>query len=240
MGKVYIIGGGPGDPDLITLKAYNLLKRADVVIYDRLIPKSLLQGLKAELIYVGKEIGEANLQEYINRLLVEKAKEHEIVVRLKGGDPYVFGRGEEECIYVVNNGIECEIIPGITSAIAVPAYAGIPVTSRLTSSSSGFTVITATRAEGNIIDVDYVPKKGTLIILMGIHVIKEIENVLLKVRDKDEPIAIIENGTTEKQRVFIGKLEELSKIVEKNNVKSPTIIVIGEVVKLRDKLWKLN
>lgn len=239
MGKVYIIGGGPGDPALLTLKAYNILKRADVVIYDRLIPKSLLQGLRGELIYVGKEIGDANLQEYINRILVEKAKEHEIVVRLKGGDPYVFGRGEEECIYVLSNGIECEIIPGITSAIAVPAYAGIPVTSRLTS-SSGFTVITATRAEGEPIDINYVPKKGTLIILMGIHIIKDVEKSLLKIRDRDEPIAVIENGTTEKQRVFVGKLEELSKIVELNNVKSPAIIVVGNVVKLRDKLWKLT
>ena len=240
MGKVYIIGGGPGDPELITLKAYNILKQADVVIYDRLVPKSLIEGLKAELIYVGKEIGDANLQEYINRLLVEKAKEHKIVVRLKGGDPYVFGRGEEECIYVLSNGIECEVVPGVTSAIAVPTYAGIPVTSRLVSSSSGFTVITATRAEGKLIDTDYIPKKGTLIILMGIHVIKEIESILLKVRDRNELVAVIENGTTEKQRVFIGKLEELSKIVETNNVKSPAIIVVGEVVKLRDKLWKLT
>ena len=239
MGKVYIIGGGPGDPSLLTLKAYEILKRAEVVIYDRLISKSLLQGLKAELIYVGKEIGDANLQEYINRLLVEKAKEHKVVVRLKGGDPYVFGRGEEECIYVLSNGIECEIVPGITSAIAVPAYAGIPVTSRLTS-SSGFTVITATRAEGEPIDIEYIPKKGTLIVLMGIHVIKDVESTLLKIRDRDEPVAIIENGTTEKQRVFIGKLEELSKIVEENNVKSPAIIVVGDVVKLRDKLWKLT
>ena len=240
MGKVYIIGAGPGDPELITVKAYNILKKADVVIYDRLIPKSLLKDLKAELIYVGKEIGEANIQEHINRLLVEKAKVYDIVVRLKGGDPYVFGRGEEECIYVLSNGIECEVVPGITSAIAVPAYAGIPVTSRLTSSSSGFTVITATRAEGKIIDVDYIPKKGTLVVLMGIHVIKELESVLLKVREREEPVAIIENGTTERQRVFVGKLEDLAKIVEENNVKSPAIIVVGETVKLRDKLWKLT
>jgi len=240
MGKVYIIGAGPGDPELITVKGYNILKKADVVIYDRLIPKSLLQDLKAELIYVGKEIGEANLQEYINRLLVEKAKAHEIVVRLKGGDPYVFGRGEEECLYVLNNGIECEVIPGITSAIAVPTYAGIPVTSRLTSSSSGFTVITATRAEGRIIDIDYIPKKGTLVILMGIHVIKELESTLLKVREREESVAIIENGTTDRQRVFTGKLKDLAKIVEENNVKSPAIIIVGEVVKLRDKLWKLT
>ncbi|WP_369609211.1 uroporphyrinogen-III C-methyltransferase [Sulfurisphaera javensis] len=239
MGKVYIIGAGPGDPDLITLKAYNLIKKADVIIYDRLISKKLLQNTNAELIYVGKEIGDSELQDYINNLLVEKAKVKDIVVRLKGGDPYIFGRGEEECIYVMSNGIECEVVPGITSAIAVPAYAGIPVTSRLVSASS-FTVITATRAYNKIIDKDYIPKKGTLVILMGIHVIKELEKVLLSIRDPKEKIAIIENGTTENQRVFIGTLDQLSKLVEENNVKSPAIIVVGDVVKLRDRLWKLT
>ena len=132
MGKVYLVGAGPGDPELITVKGLRILRQADVVIYDRLVSKDLLKECKptAELIYVGKELGEAELQDKINSILVEKAKEDKIVVRLKGGDPYVFGRGEEECTYVIEHGIPCEVIPGITSAIGVPAYAGIPVTSR--------------------------------------------------------------------------------------------------------------
>lgn len=239
MGKVYIIGAGPGDPELITLKAYNVLKKANVVIYDRLVSKELLTGLNAELIYVGKELGDSELQTYINQTLVEKAKKYDIVVRLKGGDPYVFGRGEEECLYVLSKGIECEIIPGITSAIGVPAYAGIPVTSRLVN-ASGFTVITATRSENKIIERDYIPKKGTLVILMGIHVVKQLEEILLSVRNSSEPIAIIEHGTTKNQRIFIGNLSQLSKIVEQNSIKSPAIIIVGDVVKLRESLWKLT
>lgn len=239
MGKVYIIGAGPGDPELLTLKAYNLIKRANVILYDKLIPKEVLEGLNAEIIHVGKGIGDAELQEYINRTLVEKAKNHEIVVRLKGGDPYVFGRGEEECIYVLSHGIECEVVPGVTSAIAVPTYAGIPVTSRLTY-SSGFTVISATRAEGKIIDTNYIPKKGTVIILMGIHVARDIEKVLLTVRDPNELVAVIENGTTKMQRVVIGELSRLSELIETNNIRSPAVIVVGDVIRLREKLWKLS
>ncbi|WP_390532383.1 uroporphyrinogen-III C-methyltransferase [Sulfurisphaera ohwakuensis] len=239
MGKVFIVGAGPGDPELITLKAYNLIKKADVIIYDRLVPKTLLEDTKAELIYVGKEIGDSKLQDYINELLVEKAKTNSIVVRLKGGDPYVFGRGEEECIYVLSHGIECEVVPGVSSAIAVPAYAGIPVTSRLTNSSS-FTVITGTRADNKIIDASYIPREGTLIILMGIHVIEQLERVLLSVRDYEEYVAIIENGTTEKQRVITGRLKDLSKLIIEHEIRPPAIIVVGDVVKLRDKLWKLT
>ncbi|AHC51254.1 uroporphyrin-III C-methyltransferase [Sulfolobus acidocaldarius SUSAZ] len=235
-GRVYIVGAGPGDPELITIKALNILKSADVVLYDRLVPESILTGLKCELIYVGKEIGDAYLQEKINRLLVEKAKEGKTVVRLKGGDPTIFGRGEEECIYVVENGIECEIIPGVTSAIAVPETAKIPVTSRLASPS--VSIITATRSNGELITSDYIPKKGTLVILMGIHVIEELYGILLSVRNKDEPVAVIEKGTLKDQRTFLGKLEDLINIVKQNEVKAPAIIVIGDVVLLRNKLQK--
>ncbi|MCG2909245.1 MAG: uroporphyrinogen-III C-methyltransferase [Stygiolobus sp.] len=233
-GKVYIIGAGPGDPELITIKGKKILQIADVILYDRLIPKQLLDECKGEKIYVGKEIGDAKLQNYINDLLVKKALEGKIVARLKGGDPYVFGRGEEECIYVISHGIECEVIPGVTSAIAAPAYAGIPITSRL--ASPAVTILTGTRAENKVIEEDYIPKKGTLVILMGIHVIDELQNLLLKVRNPDEQIAIIERGTTPEQRVFIGKLSELSKIVKENNVTSPAVIVIGDVVNLRKLL----
>lgn len=239
-GKVYLIGAGPGDPELITLKGLKILKIADVVLYDRLIPQEILKECKpsAEKIYVGKELGEAELQSWINETLVSKAKENKIVARLKGGDPYVFGRGEEECYYVISKGIECEVIPGITSAIAVPAYAGIPVTSRWF--SSGFTVITGTRADGNIIDEDYIPKKGTLVILMGVSKIKELQEILLKHRGKDTPIAVIQNGTLNSQKVFVSTLDKLAETVISNAVKSPAVIVVGDVIKLRASLWKLS
>lgn len=240
-GKVYIVGAGPGDPELITLKGLKVLQEADVIVYDRLIPIELLNYCKpkSEKIYVGKNIGDYVIQDDINKLLVKKALENKTVVRLKGGDPYVLGRGEEECMYVISNGVECEVIPGVTSAIAVPAYAGIPVTSRLYS-ASGFTVISATQAEDKLIDVDYIPKKGTLIILMGIRKIEELTNLLLKIRDEREPVAVIQNGTTQQQRVAVGILRDLNSIVKENNITSPAIIVVGEVVKLREYLWKFK
>ncbi|EZQ10845.1 MULTISPECIES: uroporphyrinogen-III C-methyltransferase [Acidianus] len=240
MGKIYLVGSGPGDPGLITVKGIEILRKSDVVIYDKLIPKEILSYCKgdAELIYYGKGIGDASLQDKINELLVRKAKEKEIVTRLKGGDPYVFGRGEEECVYAAEHGIECEVIPGITSAIAVPAYAGIPVTSRWF--SSGFTVITGTRAEGSPINLDYVPKKGTLIILMGVERIDEIRKELLKVRSGDVPVAIIENGTTKSQRVFISTLDRLHITAKDNDIRPPAIILVGEVIELRNKLWKIS
>ncbi|WP_338603463.1 uroporphyrinogen-III C-methyltransferase [Sulfolobus tengchongensis] len=241
VGKVYLVGAGPGDPELITIKGLKLLREADVVVYDRLIPKELLDLCKSdtEKIYVGKNIGDYVIQNEINELLVKKAIENKKVVRLKGGDPYVLGRGEEECLYVISKGIECEVVPGITSAIAVPAYAGIPVTSRIYS-SSGFTVISGTQSEDKVIDEAYIPQKGTLVILMGIRKIEELTNILRKVRDEKEPVAVIENGTTNKQRVFIGELKDLVTIVKQNNVTSPAIIVIGEVVKFREYLWKIK
>ncbi|MCY0859084.1 MAG: uroporphyrinogen-III C-methyltransferase [Sulfolobaceae archaeon] len=238
MGKVYIVGAGPGDPELITVKGLKILQKADVVVYDRLVSKELLNNCKdgAELVYVGKELGQASLQEEINKLLVNKAKEGKIVVRLKGGDPYVFGRGEEECKYVIENGLECEVVPGISSATGVPIYAGIPVTTRW--ASSGFTVITGTRADDKLIDEDYIPKKGTIVILMGLHIISELKQILLKKRGPEEPVAIIENGTLPSQRVVTGRLKDIDLLVKENDIKSPAVIVVGEVVKYRDILWK--
>ncbi|MEM0373855.1 MAG: uroporphyrinogen-III C-methyltransferase, partial [Sulfolobales archaeon] len=236
-GKVYIIGAGPGDPELLTIKAYKILNNADIIIYDRLVNKEIIKMFdngKKELVYVGKELGESFLQDKINELLYIKAKENKIVARLKGGDPYVLGRGEEECMYLIERGIECEVVPGVSSAIAVPAYAGIPVTSRYY--SSGFTVITGTTIDDNVISHDYIPEKGTIIILMGLHKITEVKEVLLKKRKPDEDIAVIENGTLPNQRVILGKLYELDKIIKENRVNPPSIIVIGSVVKLREKL----
>jgi uroporphyrin-III C-methyltransferase len=239
-GRVYLIGAGPGEPELITVKGLKILKNADVVIYDRLVSKDLLDQCKkdAELIYVGKNIGDSRYQDEINELLVKKAMEGKTVVRLKGGDPYVFGRGEEECSFVINSGIDCEVIPGITSAIAVPEYAGIPVTSRWF--SSGFCVITGTKAGGEVIDKDYIPKKGTLVILMGVSKVDKLQQLLLEVRDPNTPIAVIQDGTLNTQNVYISTISNLEKIVSENNVKSPAIIVVGEVIKLRNKLWRLS
>lgn len=240
MGKVYLVGAGPGDPGLITVKGLQILRVADVVVYDRLISEELLKECKksAELIYLGKELGQSELQEQINKLLVSKAKEDKIVVRLKGGDPYIFGRGEEECKYVIENGIECEVIPGVSSSTSVPACAGIPLTSRW--ASSGFTVITGTRANGEVIDEKYIPEKGTIVILMGLHVISQLKEVLLKKRGEDEDVAIIQNGTLPDQRVVVGKLRELDRLVIENKIRPPAIIVIGKVVSFRDFLWKIS
>jgi len=237
-GKVYIVGTGPGDPELLTLKAKTVIEKADVILYDRLVSNGVISLCRkeAEKIYVGKELGEASMQEEIHNTLVKKAEEGKTIARLKGGDPYVFGRGEEECIHLVKHNIECEVIPGVTSAIAVPAYAGIPVTSRL--SSHGFTVITGTIVNDYPITCDYIPRRGTLVVLMAIHNIKNVKEVLLKVRDPEESVAIIENGTLAEQRVILGKLKEVDILVERHCIKSPALIVIGEVVKFRDVLWK--
>ncbi len=239
-GKVYIVGGGPGDPGLITVKGLKVLRQADVVLYDRLISPELLREIRngAELIYVGKERGEAEIQEEINALLLKKARMGLTVVRLKGGDPYVFGRGEEECLFLIERGVECEVIPGVTSAIAGPAYAGIPVTSRWY--SSGFSVVTGQRADGSAMDLDYIPKKGTVVLLMGVSRVEEVAKNLMKVRSERTPVAVIEKATTEGQRVLTCTLRELAKTVREHNVTSPALIVVGEVVELRNKLWKFK
>lgn len=243
MGKVYIVGAGPGDPELITLKALKLIKQADVILYDRLVPRELLEEAKpsAELIYVGKEEGRHSLtQDEINRLLVEKALEGKTVVRLKGGDPYVFGRGEEECMYLIEHGIDCEVVPGITSAIAVPAYSGIPVTHRYLSSS--FAVVTGREAEDK--DVRRVKVKevakavDTLIILMGLSNLREIVEELLEVLPPSKPVAVICEGTTGGQRVIRGSLGDIVERVKEGGARPPAVIVVGDVVSLRDKLWK--
>jgi uroporphyrin-III C-methyltransferase len=234
--KVYLVGAGPGDPELITIKGLNLIKKADVIIYDRLASDELLKHAKkeVELIYVGKRAGKhAFTQDEINDVLIEKAAEGKVVVRLKGGDPFVFGRGGEEIKALKKHGIAFEVVPGITSAIAVPAIANIPVTDRKHASS--FTVVTGqedpTKAETKL---DYGKLRAeTIVILMGIGNLPDIVNQMLETRGKDTPVAIIEEGTTERQRVIVGTLGDIVKKAEKEKVKPPAIIVVGEVVKLR-------
>lgn len=242
-GKVYIVGAGPGDPELATLKAIKAIRRADVILYDRLIPKELLREAKpsAELIYVGKESGKHTLtQDEINKLLVEKALEGKTVVRLKGGDPYVFGRGEEECMYLIEHSIECEVVPGITSAIAVPMYSGIPVTHRYASSS--FAIITGREARDKrtkkVRVKDIAKAVDTLIILMGLSNLRNTVKELLEVLPSSKPVAVIHEGTMSSQKVIQGSLGDIVEKVEKSGITPPAIIVVGDVVNLRDKLWK--
>ena len=239
MGKVYLVGAGPGDPELLTLKALRLIKSADVILYDRLINQEILLFAKpdCELVYVGKEDGKHTIeQEKINELLLKYAHTREVVVRLKGGDPFIFGRGGEEALFLAEHGIEFEIVPGVSSFYSVPAYAGIPITFRGISSS--FAVITGhedPKKEKSSIDWESLKVINTLIVLMGVSRRKEIAKRLIEIgRDPKEPVAFIENGTTERQRVILTDLYELS--TNPPEVSPPAIMVVGSVVRLRENL----
>ena len=239
MGKVYIVGAGPGDPELLTLKALRLIKSAEVILYDRLINQEILLFAKpdCELVYVGKEDGKHTIeQEKINELLLRYAHTREVVVRLKGGDPFIFGRGGEEALFLAEHSIEFEIVPGVSSFYSVPAYAGIPITFRGISSS--FAVITGhedPRKERSSIDWESLKGINTLIVLMGVSRRKEIARRLIEIgRDPKEPVAFIENGTTERQRVILTDLYELS--TNPPEVSPPAIMVVGSVVRLRENL----
>lgn len=243
--KVYIAGAGPGDKGLITLKTFEILKWADVVVYDRLINKDLLNETKtgAELIYVGKQNTEGGkIQDRINEILVEKYKENKSVLRLKGGDPFMFGRGGEEIEKLIENSIPFEVIPGISSSMSVPAYAGIPVTHR--GVSPEFHVFTGHRKGGEFhLEFDKIaPLEGTIVFLMGVGKLPEITHGLISHgKDKNTPIALIEKGTTAYQRVTTGTLENIVELAEEKGVVPPAIIIVGEVVNLRDKFkWREN
>ncbi|MFC2035239.1 uroporphyrinogen-III C-methyltransferase [Chloroflexota bacterium] len=241
-GKVYLVGAGPGDPGLISVKGLELLSKADVVIYDRLIDKELLNSVSSavELICVGKAAGEhIKSQPEINQLLVAKAKKGKTVVRLKGGDPFVLGRGGEETEVLKENHIIFEVVPGVSSAVAVPAYAGIPVTRRGLASS--FAVITGhedpSKDSSSIAWEKLATGVDTLIFLMGMHHLPKIISELIKHgRSANTPIAIIKDGTTPGQQSVIGSLSDIIAKVAEQNLSSPAVIVVGEVVRLRDKL----
>lgn len=238
-GKVYLVGAGPGDPGLITVKGRELLEKAEVVVYDYLANPVLLKFCpqEAEFIYVGKKGGEHTLsQEEINRLLVEKAREGKVVIRLKGGDPFLFGRGGEEIEELVRAGIPFEIVPGITSAIAVPAYAGIPVTHR--DYTSTLAIVTGHEAEGkeeSKIDFKALAKMGTLVFLMGVknlpHIVK---NLVDAGKAPETPCAIIQWGTTPKQKTVTGTLSDIAFRAKEAGITAPAIVIVGEVVKLRE------
>lgn len=246
-GIVYLVGAGPGDPGLITVKGLNCIRKADVLVYDRLASPRLLAHARpeAERIYVGKSPDRhAMVQEDINQLLVDKAKEGKVVTRLKGGDPFVFGRGGEEAELLVENGITFEIVPGITSAISVPAYAGIPVTHR--GYTSTFAIVTGnedpTKDDSSIAWDKISTGAGTLIFLMGMGNLQGICARLVEFgRDPETPVALIRWGTRPEQRTLIGTLSNIVAKAREAKFKNPAIIIVGEVVSLRDKLaWFEN
>ena len=238
-GKVYIVGAGPGDLELLSLKAKRCVEEADCIVYDRLINKRILKFAKpdAELIYLGKLNTEGGvIQDEINKTLVREALKGKVVTRLKGGDPFVFGRGGEEIQEILKDEIPFEVVPGITSSISVPAYSGIPVTHRGISRS--FHVFTGhTMEDGGWHNFDAIAKlKGTLVFLMGVKNLDLITGDLMKNgKDPETPVGIIEKGSTSKQRVIRGTLSTIVEIAKKEDVKPPAIIIIGGVVNLRDE-----
>ncbi|MGF2036595.1 MAG: uroporphyrinogen-III C-methyltransferase [Nostoc sp. CmiVER01] len=242
LGKVYLVGAGPGDPGLITLKAKGLLECADVVVYDALVSPAILAMInpQAEQINAGKRRGKHSLfQEETTQLLIEKAQDHAIVVRLKGGDPFIFGRGGEEMEELVNAGIPTEVVPGITSGIAAAAYAGIPLTHRLYSSSVTF--VTGHEAAGK-----YRPKvdwnaiahgSETIVIYMGIHNLPYIvEQLSAAGLNLETPIALVRWGTRPEQEELIGTIETIVEQVEQTGFGAPAIAVIGQVVNMHSIL----
>jgi uroporphyrin-III C-methyltransferase len=238
--KLTIVGAGPGDAELITLKAIKVLENADVVLYDALVNEELLQYAKqAEIVFVGKRFGcHAYSQDQINDLIVAMAKRYGHVVRLKGGDPFVFGRGSEEIEFAQQFGLETAIVPGISSALGVPASNGISLTQRKVAES--FWVITGTTSEHKLSkDVDLASKSSaTVVILMGMNKLDEIIAIYKKNREDDLPIAIIQNGTTSTEKKVVGTVSSIEKLVNEQQISSPAIIIIGEVVRYSSKFTR--
>lgn len=241
-GKVYIVGAGPGDPKLITVYGLECIQKADVIAYDRLINDDLLKHAKkgAELIYCGKEPGKHGLiQEQIHQLLVEKALQGKVVTRLKGGDPFVFGRGAEEANVLAEHDIPYEIVPGITAGIAAPLYAGIPVTYRHLASS--FAIVTghgrAYKGEDNVHWEALAKGIDTIAFYMGVGNLHYICEQLMKHgKDPKTPVAVIQWGTYRKQKTVIGDLTSIENRVKEESVTHPAIVLVGEVVKIREQI----
>jgi len=240
MGEVYLVGGGPGDPDLVTFRALRLMQQADVVVYDRLVAKPILDMTRrdAERIYVGKERdNHAMPQEEINQLLARLAKEGNRVVRLKGGDPFIFGRGGEEIDTLAEQGIPFQVVPAITAASGCAAYAGIPLTHR--DYAQSVTFVTGHLKDGsmNLNWEQLAQPHQTVVFYMGLHGLPVISKELMARGVSGEmPVALVQQGTTEKQRVFVGTLSNIAELVEREQPKPPTLIIVGEVVNLQEKL----
>lgn len=236
---VYLTGAGPGDFDLLTIKALRVVREADVIIYDRLANPDILAEAKdgCEFVYVGKEDKKHSLpQEQINEVIYQNALKHENVVRLKGGDPLVFGRGGEEGIYLYERDIKFEFIPGITSAIAVPQYAGIPVTHRGITVS--FRVVTGHEShnkEQSQITWENFKSDDTIIFLMGLHRLQHISEKLMEIgKPADYPVAVISRGTTKDEKTVVGTLDTIWELAK--DLSTPALIVVGKVVELREQL----
>ena len=241
-GKVYLVGAGPREPDLVTVRAVECLKQADVVIYDFLAAPELLEHVRegAETIYVGKKGGDHTLsQDKINEVMVARAKQGHTIVRLKGGDPFIFGRGGEEAEVLADVGIPFEVVPGVTSAVAAPAYAGIPLTHRLYTSSVAFVTghEDPTKNQSLIDWSKLATGVGTLVFLMGIKNLANIaERLMAAGRDPQTPVAVVRWGTTPQQTTVVGTLDTIVAEVQAADLKPPATIVVGEVIKLRDTL----
>jgi uroporphyrin-III C-methyltransferase len=232
---ITLVGAGPGDAELITLKAIKALKTADVVLYDALVNEELLEYApeKSVKVYVGKRSGDHTYsQDNINKLMVDYAVNYGHVVRLKGGDPFVFGRGFEELEYAALHNIPAQIIPGISSSIAVPGLQHIPVTHRGLSES--FWVVTGTTADGKISADLYeaARSKATVVVLMGIHKLAEIAAIFKNEGKGNLPVAVIQSGSTVNERVAIGTVDTIAEIVSEQNITSPALLIFGEVVSL--------
>ena len=240
VGEVYLVGGGPGDPDLLTFKALRLMQQADVILYDRLVSEGVMELVRrdAELIYVGKERDNHSVpQEGINQLLVDLAKKGRRVCRLKGGDPFIFGRGGEEIETLAENGIPFQVVPGITAASGCSTYSGIPLTHRDYSQSCRFVTGHLKDGSMNLPWDELAVEQQTIVFYMALKGAKHLSDKLIEHGMRgDMPVALVEKGTTPDHRVWTTTLVELPTIVATKPIKAPTLIIVGEVVKLREKL----